>query len=274
MADRSPFSHGRVWTAVVPFLTALFLASACCAETLYERSLEMLSAQEKTVSPEKYTFVVLGDSRDDDLVFRRSLELAATFKPLFILHDGDYSRSGSPEETDHFLGMVRAAVPAIPFFVVKGNHEQEKVFREKIGPLDYVIDDARIGFKLIVVDNSGYALKSAQLDYLKKQLETKQKMNFISMHVPPRTKRWDWHTFSEGAPELIRLLSEKQVTAAFYGHVHIYDHDVLGGVPHVITGGAGAPLITTGVRGKPVYHIVVVEVNNGSVSYRMVEVGK
>lgn len=252
----------------------LFLAFDCHAGTLYNRSQEMLTALEQKTSPKDYSFVVLGDSRDDDVVFRKSLALAATFKPLFILHNGDFSSKGSPQEVDRFLEIVDGTIPDIPLFVVKGNHEQKRAFEEKIGPLDYVIASDRLGFKVIVVDNSGYALKSTELDYLKKQLDTKQKLSFVSMHVPPETKRWNWHTFSEGAPELIRLLSDKKVAAAFYGHVHLYDRDDLGGVVHVITGGAGAPLITSGFPGEPVYHIVVVEIRDGAATCRMVRIVK
>jgi 3',5'-cyclic-AMP phosphodiesterase len=253
-------------------LFSVFLASSCIAGTLFERSQKMMTALEQKASANDFTFVVLGDSRDNDMVFKKSLELAASCKPLFILHDGDFSRSGSPQEVDHFLETIRGTVPDIPFFVVMGNHEQRQPFQEKIGPLNYVIDSASLGFKVIVVDNSDYVLKPAQLEYLQNQLDGKRKNTFAAMHIPPKTKRWTWHVFSEGAPELIRLLSGKKVTAAFYGHLHLYDRDELEGVPHIISGGCGAPLVSFGFPGDPVYHIVVVKVKDGVASYRMVKI--
>ena len=63
-----------------------------------------------------------------------------------------------------------------------------------------------------------------------------------------------------------------KVAAAFYGHVHLYDRDVLDGVEQIITGGAGAPLITSGFPGSPLHHIIVVQVKDGAVSCRMIEV--
>ncbi len=264
----------RLIRAVLLFCAGVVMAWDCHAATLFERSREMMAVQEQKASPQNFTFVVLGDSRDDDLVFRKSLELAASFNPLFILHDGDFSGKGSPREVDHFLALVQRTVPGIPLFVVKGNHEQAGPFREKIGPLDYVIESGRLGFKVVVVDNSGYSLKPAELQYLNKELDTRQRLTFVSMHVPPRTERWRWHTFSEGAPELIRLLADRHVGAAFYGHVHLYDRDHLDGVEHVITGGAGAPLVTSGFPGEPVNHIVVVQVKDGVVECRMVRLGK
>ena len=259
---------------VILVVFGIFLAPACSAGTLYERSMETMTALEQKTSAKEFTFVVLGDSRDNEVVFKKSLELAATFKPLFIIHDGDFSSNGTPQEIEHFLETIRAAVPDIPMFVVMGNHERRQPFQEKIGPLNYVVDSAKLGFKLIVVDNSDYALKNAQLNYLKSNLDAKRRLSFVAMHIPPRTMRWTWHTFSEGASDMIRLLSEKKVSAAFYGHLHLYDRDELEGVPHIITGGAGAPLVRIGFPGETVYHIVVVKIKNGTVQYSKVNIQK
>ena len=100
------------------------------AATLYERSLEKLQAGIERVSPADVTFVVLGDSRDNDDVFKKTLALAKTYNPLFILHGGDYSNKGSHKETDDFLEMVNSIIPEVPFFVVMGNHENRQVFAE------------------------------------------------------------------------------------------------------------------------------------------------
>lgn len=260
--------------AAILLAVGMILAPACCAGTLYERSLKMMAALEQNTSAKGFTFVVLGDSRDNEVVFKKSLELAATFNPLFIIHDGDFSSNGTPQEVDHFLETIRAIVPDIPLFVVKGNHERRQPFQEKIGPLNYVIDSAKLGFKLIVVDNSDYALKQAQSDFLKNNLDGTRKLAFVVMHIPPKTKRWSWHTFSEGASGMVRLLSREKVSAAFYGHLHLYDKDELEGVPHIITGGAGAPLVSIGFPGDPVYHIVVVKIKNGTFQYGKVNIQK
>ncbi len=242
------------------------------AASLYERSLEKLRVGIERVSHADFTFVVLGDSRDDDDTFRKTLAKAKTYNPLFILHGGDYSSKGTDKETDHFLAMVDAAVPEAPFFVVFGNHENRKVFAEKIGPLNFSLDSARLGLKLIAVDNARYALKPAEMDYLKGQLAAKRENTFVAMHIPPKTTRWDWHTFSDGATELQDILAEHGVKAAFYFHVHLYARDVIKGVPSIISAGAGAPLVRFGFPGEAVYHIVVVRVKNGTVTTEMVKV--
>ncbi|HYS44174.1 MAG TPA: metallophosphoesterase [Geobacteraceae bacterium] len=257
--------------AIVAMIGVL-LASTCNAGTFFERSLAKMGERAQKASPQDFTFVVLGDSRDDEEIFRKALMLAATFDPLFILHDGDFSLAGTPKEVDHFLEVVHGTAPDIPLFVIPGNHEQKKPFREKIGPLEFVLDSPRLGFKVVVVDNSNYSLKAQQLTYLKDRLAEKRKFTFVAMHIPPQTARWNWHTFSDGAPELISLLAEKKVTAAFYGHIHLYDRDDIKGVPHIITGGAGARLISIGFPGDAVHHIVVVRVKDGAATCTMVKI--
>jgi Icc protein len=245
------------------------------AASLYERSLKKLQAGIEHVSPADFTFVVLGDSRDNDNIFKKALALAKTYNPLFILHGGDYSDKGSDKETDHFLALVNDSIPDLPFFVVFGNHEKNrKVFAQKIGPFHFSLDSARLKLRVIAVDNASYALKTPELDYLKGQLAAKRENTFVAMHIPPKTTRWSWHTFSDGAAELENALAENGVKVAFYFHVHLYDQDEIQGVPSIITAGAGAPLVSFGFPGEPVYHIVVVRVKNGTVTTEMVQVNE
>jgi Icc protein len=260
------------FSRIISCVAVLFLVwtANAHAATLFDRSLEKLQAGIEHVSPADFTFVVLGDSRDNDDIYKKVLALAKTYHPLFILHGGDYSGNGSTKETDNFLAMVNGIVPEVPFFVVVGNHENRKVFVEKIGPLNFALDSATLKLKLIAVDDASNVLKISELDYLKSQLATKRENTFVAMHVPPKTGRWNWHVFSDGAEELENALAEHGVTAAFYFHVHLYARDVIKGIPSIITAGAGAPLVSQGFPGEPVYHIVVVRVKNGVVTTEMV----
>lgn len=242
------------------------------AASLYERSLEKLQARIEQVSPADFTFVVLGDSRGNDRIFKKALAAAKGCNPLFILHGGDYSDKGSDKETDHFLALVNETVPDLPLFVVIGNHEKRKVFEEKIGPSNFSLDSAGLNLKVIAVDNAGYALKIRERNYLDGQLAGKRENTFVAMHIPPKTERWNWHTFGDGAAELENVLAENRVKAAFYFHIHLYDRDEIKGVPSIITAGAGAPLVSFGFPGEPVYHIVLVRVKNGEVTTKMIRV--
>ncbi len=259
---------------VAVVLTLLFAAPSAFTATLYDVSREKLAVRAEKALAADYTFVVLGDSRDNDGVFRTALAKAKSFSPLFILHLGDYSARGTAEETEHFLAMLRETVPEIPCFVVFGNHENRGHFERAIGPRRFALDLPRLNLRLVAVDNADNMLRPSELGYLREQLTTKERTTFVAMHVPPRTQRWSWHSFSDGAEEATRLLAEKGVRVAFYGHVHVYDRDEIRGVPSVITGGAGAPLTYIGYPGEALHHIVVVRVKGGTATATMVPLGK
>ena len=246
------------------------LAQISSGATLYQRSLEQFKVRAQHASPRDYSFVILGDSRGGDAVFKKALRLARSFQPLFVVHGGDYSEQGGEDATRQFLDLVNRNLGLIPCFVVMGNHENRDVFARSIGPFDFTVESSRLGLTLVALDNSDEVLKPAQLDYLQSRLSAAKGARFVAMHVPPRTKRWTWHTFTEGADALGRILAQWPVQGAFFSHVHLYDRSEFAGVPAIITGGAGAPLANFGFPGDPVYHILVVRVIDGKASFRKV----
>jgi hypothetical protein len=94
------------------------------------------------------------------------------------------------------------------------------------------------------------------------------------MHIPPRTERWNTnHFFSRGAEELQKILANRKIPMAFFGHEHLYDEDLIGGVRYIITGGAGAPLYNPGF-GEASYHFIVVKVKGNQASAEVVRLGR
>jgi 3',5'-cyclic-AMP phosphodiesterase len=247
-----------------------FLAQACLGATLYERSLAQFKANALKAAPNDFTFVVLGDSRGGDAVLKKALRKAKSYRPLFILHGGDYSDSGGEGETASFLSLANQSIPEVPLFVVMGNHENRQVFDREIGPSHFTLDSKRLRLVLVAVDDSEYALRPLELDYLRSQLAPPRRAAFIAMHVPPKTERWSWHTFTDGAEDLKAIIAKYPLQGLFFSHVHLFDRSEFAGVPAIITGGAGAPLLTMGFPGDPVYHIVVVRVKNGKASFHKV----
>ena len=259
--------------ALVVALVPLFV-QPCFAQTMYERSMAQFKAKALKANAKDFTFVVLGDSRDGDPVFKKALRLARSYEPLFILHGGDYSDKGGEGETARFLQLVHENVPDMPLFVVMGNHENRGVFAKQIGPLNFTVESKRLGLTLICLDNSDNALRPEGLEYLRTGLSAAGRAVFVAMHVPPKTKRWSWHTFREGVDDLKAILEKSQVQGVFFSHMHLYDRFEFGGAPAIITGGAGGPLATFAYPGKAVYHIVVVRVKDGKASYSMVPLKK
>lgn len=263
--------HSHFYSFILLLLVCFGGVSAADAETLFQRSSALMQQLAEKASPGDYSFVVLGDSRGNEAVFRKALRVAATYRPLFILHGGDYSDKGGEEETRNFLSLVESTVPGIPLFVVFGNHENPAVFEKLVAPRQYRFGSKRLGFRVVVVDNAGEELKARELTFLESGLVAAPRATFLAMHVPPQTSRWRGHAFTEGAAELERFIaSSGPVQASFFAHSHVYDRDLFGGKPAFISGGAGAPLAWMSRYGERVYHIIVVRVKNGRASYQMV----
>jgi predicted phosphodiesterase len=252
------------------------------SSTLYERSLQKLERNLQTASPDDFMFVVMGDSRDNDEIFKKLLTAAEKLKPLFILHGGDTVFTGREKKFNHFLDIAESALPDTPIFVVIGNHELtnnvknlhgKQIFQEKIGPLNYVLDIKRLGMRIVALDNSLYELTPTQLQYLEEQLTSKRKYKFVIMHIPPETHKWQHsHCFTKGADKLKQIMAEKKVSVAFFSHLHLYAQDEVKGVKYIITGGAAAPLHINIPFGEHSYHFIVVRVKDGKVSTEVIRI--
>jgi hypothetical protein len=256
-------------------LIFILASGSAQSATLYEQSWRKLESRLAEIQKEPYTFVVMGDSRDNDEVFVKCLLSAARYHPLFILHMGDAVSTGSKAQFLHFLALLQQTLPDMPVFVAAGNHEQtnrdtsdkgKALFQQLIGPLDYVLDLPGINARFIVLDNSSNSLTSKQIDYLKNQLSMEHLLKFVFMHIPPQTHKWiDSHTFTKGADAFLQTISTQSNAGVFYGHYHLYDEDTLSGTRHIITGGAGAPLSHL-YFGDASYPFVVVRLSSGKVS--------
>jgi len=104
-------------------LIFVLLCGGAQSATLYEQSWQKLKSRLAGIQKEPYTFVVMGDSRDNDEVFVKCLLTAASYHPLFILHTGDAVSTGSEERFLNFLALLQKTIPDIPVFVAAGNHE-------------------------------------------------------------------------------------------------------------------------------------------------------
>jgi predicted phosphodiesterase len=252
------------------------------SSTLYERSLQKLEGNLQTATPDEFMFIVMGDSRDNDEIFKKILTAAGKLKPLFILHGGDTVFTGREKKFNHFLDIAESTLPDTPIFVVIGNHDLtnnvknphgKQIFQEKIGPLNYALDLKKLGMRIVALDNSVYELTPAQLQYLEEQLTAKRKYKFVIMHIPPESQKWQHsHCFTKGADRLKQIMSEQKVSVAFFSHLHLYAQDEVKGVKYIITGGAAAPLHINIPFGEHSYHFIVVRVKDGKVSTDVIRI--
>lgn len=238
--------------------------------TLFAESMKTFEARAASADAEGWRFVFLGDNRGNDSKFREVLQRAKDLDPLFIVHGGDIAETGTAGELSHFLDVVKSVKGLPPLFVVRGNHETNSALFEKmIGPLNFVIDSRRLGLRLVAVDNSSYVLGARELEFLSGNLDRKRPNQIVSMHIPPKTERWPRHSFDKGKNELLTLMADRNVTMGLFAHIHLFDADTIKGIPFIISGGAGAQLAWFGYAGDAMYHLVIVDVVKGKVSYRV-----
>lgn len=254
--------------AIIIFLLSTVVATA--DETLYSASLKAFATAAATADKDSWRFVFLSDSSGSDSKLQEILEAAARLKPLFILHGGDFTHHGGADEITRFLKIAESVKNLPPLFAVRGNHELDPaLFEHMVGPRSFVLDSGRLGLRLVAFDNSDYAVNSAAMELLSAQLDASRTSQFVAMHIPPATARWSRHTMKKGKDELLELLAGRKVQMALFGHNHLYDADSYRGVTLITSGGAGSQLAWFGYTGEPVYHMIVVEVKKGRVSYRV-----
>jgi hypothetical protein len=246
------------------------LCKAAGTARFFAESMKSFEARAASADADSWRFVFLGDNRGNDVKFKEILQRAVELDPVFILHGGDIVEKGNAAELSHFLELVKSVKELPPLFVVRGNHESNApLFEKTIGPLNFVLDSQRLGLRLVAVDNAGYSLGERGLSFLSDKLDRKRQTQIVSMHIPPRTERWPKHSFDKGREELLALMSERKVKMGLFAHIHLFDADTIRGIPCIVSGGAGSQLAWYGYRGDAVYHLVIVDVVKGKVSYRV-----
>jgi len=224
----------------------------------------------KCDSEKPLRFVVLGDTRSNMKIFSEIIELTNSLKPDFIIHVGDIIEKG--EKTEYIKILPYFDRFESPLLVVPGNHEISKStktlknFENYFGAREMSFE--LCGLRFILADNSGGYLSKTQLSAIEKNLKS-DKIRMIFMHSPPNPP-WPKHTFKNGAKELVNIIKTTGCEYAFFGHVHGYDHRMIGEKCHgYITGGGGAELSGGGFA-KEIYHVLLVTVDKGKIEVKMV----
>lgn len=237
-------------------------------------SLQRLRAKAKART---YRFVVTGDNREGNTVFRKILNQAQHYQPDFMLHSGDFVPRGSYLEYQQFSNILYG-VP-FPLLFALGNHEiynpqGRKWFQQFMSRQTYFAFD--IGpDRFIVADNANGDLSPGQLRWLEVQLQLRRRYKFVVMHMPPRNVIW-FHAFGgPGAIRLLQLVEKYQVNYAFFGHIHIYDEMISNGVHYVVSGGAGAPMFQMPLyispQGGAFPHFLVMDVSDKGIRQQLVK---
>ena len=241
---------------------------------------------------EPFTFVVFGDSREDNAAHRAVVERILSDAPDFALNTGDLVGLGSREhEWQTFFDVEAPLLAGTPFYPALGNHDygaggDKSVFRRIFAvPSEGPDGEAYYRFdwgasRFLVLDSNGQnKARDVQRDWLERELQAaradaKVRHVFVSMHHPP------FSISVHGGDERLQrawapLFTKYRVDAVFSGHDHVYQRLVHDGVLYVVSGGGGASLYTRGAAKKPdknasvlferVHHYVRVQVRGDAV---------
>jgi predicted phosphodiesterase len=278
-------------------LLTIALALLCCAAERSDMAqyaslrnlINMRAIRAHHPDSKGFTFIVLGDDRDSDDVYRKLLmqvnDYAAAHtgaeRPTFVLHTGDMVAHGTTEEWQRYASLRNSCT--LPMVHVRGNHEIRATggasnYGRFVGNPMWVFDYG--GCRFIGMDNSNGHFTPQSISVLRIYLGLpgadgsqpvlpSMRRSFIVMHQPPYVGRWQVHAMRPDGlgDQLVQAAAEAHASAVFCGHIHLYDEMDVSGVPYIISGGAGAPLYGSYGFGKAEHGFVVVHVTPAQVSW-------
>lgn len=230
------------------------------------------------------TYIILGDNRDGYDTFAQIIEQVNALNPVFVIDNGDLVYSGKPNQYRLFDQSIKNISSTVCTTLgnhdVRSNGRD--IYTKLYGPGYYSFDfgDSHFAF----LDSSpGWAEKRAitdeQYEWLERDLQKAQgKRIYVITHIPPTDPRRGTtsneiqlyideiknnnifenlldnysasmsmnHGFQdkEEAKRFETLMAEYGVETVYLSHIHSYFDYTKNGVHYIITGGAGAELLT------------------------------
>jgi 3',5'-cyclic AMP phosphodiesterase CpdA len=233
---------------------------------------------------ERVRFVVFGDNRTNGDAHRRVVEAIEAEGPDFLVNTGDLVFASNDTEWDDFFNIEYSLIRHTPLFPTLGNHEGEggatrfaELFpidgRQSAGGSVYGADFGDV--HIAAIDSNGDLGKQAT--WLDQDLTAAEQRGakhlFVFMHWGPYSSGTMIQHGSNGAARdtIARVAKQHNVDALFSGHDHFYERGVSDNLNYYVTGGGGAPLMSSGhiaetQMTKSDYHYIVVDVSGSSVT--------
>jgi 3',5'-cyclic AMP phosphodiesterase CpdA len=239
----------------------------------------------------KFSFIVLGDNRSGDDIYRKLVSEVIARTPAFIVNTGDLiTTPGSKEDWARFWEISKPI--SVPYFLTVGNHDahpkvlgSEKIYKEQVDlPGNELYYSFVAGNSLFVVldsclEDQGKKIAGEQYTWLEKVLASSDKKHkFVFLHHPLYTELGTGRHAGDGLDKypverdrLEALFVKHKVDAVFSGHEHMYQRKTLDNITHIITGGGGAPLYTKDEAGG-FNHYILVTVDNDKTSAEVIDI--
>ena len=267
-------------------LLFVFVGTAFAAQD--QQIQQKLATLEKI--PGKFSFVVIGDNRSGDDIYKKLVSMIVVRKPAFVVNTGDMiATPGDKRGWTKFWEMSKPIT--MPYFLVVGNHDahpkvllSEKTYKEQVDlPGNELYYSFTAGNSLFIVldsfiDDQEKRIMGEQLKWLEAILaNSTQKHKFVFLHHPLYTDPGKGHhshdsidKYPESRDGLAALFKKFGVDAVFSGHEHYYEKRIVDGITYVITGGGGAPMYDKESNGG-FNHFVLVTVDGDKVSAEVID---
>ncbi len=175
-------------------------------------------------------------------------------KPRFSLYGGDLCQNGSYDffKNEFFLKNELALIAEVPFFNTVGNHEGNgrntysftEAPESASGLQKYYSFDYGDIHVLALNTELSVAAENAQYKFAKADLEAcKKKWKIVITHVPAYIDG-NYEEDKKLKKMTSDLFEPNKVDMVISGHSHLYQHNFVNGIHHMIIGSAGAPLAT------------------------------
>jgi len=202
---------------------------------------------------ESFRFAIMGDCRTGTKQHAAIAARIDAADPRFSVYLGDLCADGSYArfKSEFFLPEELALIAQVPFMNAVGNHEgwspNTQAFTEGIADISgtqdyYSYDYGDIHF--VCLNNQlSYKADSPQYTFLAKDLAaTQQPWKIVYFHKPAYGS--GGHGEDADMKAMTAALFEpNKVDLVLAGHSHFYQHNLVNGIPHLVIGGGGAPLV-------------------------------
>lgn len=279
--------HDEMFTAT---LSGLSPASVYYYRVIHEGETSPLGSFYTPVAPgDHFSFVVIGDTRSNPLSHQLVVNaIIANGIPDLVFNSGDLVADGEDKDQwQQFFAIEEDLLRNCIFGPVWGNHENGSDLDLSRFNMYFTTGDSytyRFGNAVFIVVNTEKAcgVGGGQYNFLQGVLQEVEvdpdiDFKFLFFHKPAVTTSTGHDPNFAVLKGVMELCEEYGVHVVFTGHNHLYEHGIVNGVHHIVTGGGGAGLSGfidpydpddwTIVHREKVHHFVEVSVSADQYTY-------
>ncbi|MFC2083557.1 metallophosphoesterase family protein [Bacteroidota bacterium] len=239
---------------------------------------------EQIIDPQKYSkstensFIVIGDTRTNPIIFKQHVNNINNLDPLpiYLFHAGDMVTAYFLNfEWKIFHKIMNPLLNKIILYPVAGNHDvgvssnSRELYRKETGiqgELYYSFTHQSLLFVILSTEEPDFtgSVGNNQFDWLVETLANSTSDRIIVfMHRPLFPQGHYKDKASSNSEKIHEVFKQYGVDIVFAGHEHQFFINDLDGITYVITGGGGAPLHHE--NGGDFYHFILANIKEKSI---------